>query len=319
MTRESSSGVFMRVAMIAVASVALLAMAACEPLPARLQLVVATQTNGADDNPGDGACTSAAAGGACTLQAALDEANTAADGADVMVPAGTYGGFDPTITGDVSILGTPGGTIVSPMRITVAAGGHLSIDWLSGGVEGEAGALALDVSGSPAVDHSLLFAYDVPAYAGTNPLMVREGGSVVVSNSKLTTAGVAVLANAGKVVVTNTAILQGYRWGVAVSTLATGETHAAATGMEINLVTALPACGGPGPVISHGYMIGSSCPAMIPSPADLSSGSSGIDVIPLGDPLCDTTVLAINGVQRGIDGDGDGIGGCDFGPAEVQP
>ena len=87
------------------AAIALSAVTACEPPPPRLDLTVTSDAPGADDDPGDGLCASAAAAGACTLPAAIDEANTAPSGADVTLPPGDYLWNDLTVTGDVHLVG----------------------------------------------------------------------------------------------------------------------------------------------------------------------------------------------------------------------
>jgi hypothetical protein len=48
----------------------------------------------------------------------------------------------------------------------------------------------------------------------------------------------------------------------------------------------------------------------------LDTASPLVDAIPLGDPACDTTLTDLFGTERGVDGDGDGVGGCDIGAIE---
>lgn len=50
----------------------------------------------------------------------------------------------------------------------------------------------------------------------------------------------------------------------------------------------------------------------------LKLGSPLIDAIPLGDPACDPSTVDLYGNPRGVDGDGNGIGGCDIGAVEYQ-
>lgn len=115
-----------------VLAVAVVGIAACEPPPPRLVLTVTTAANGTDDAPGDGICSAADAGGACTLQAALAEADAAPDGGDVVVPAGQYGSFDAQISGDVRINpSTPAVVTFVSMQLHVVAGGRLTIDHLN--------------------------------------------------------------------------------------------------------------------------------------------------------------------------------------------
>lgn len=106
---------------------------ACEPQPPPPPppvITVNTTVAGADVNPGDGTCEATAGGGNCTLQAAIGEANTL-ERADIVVPAGVYPAFNPTITGNIWInWGAPRDVHVAG-RWTVAAGGVLVVEGLS--------------------------------------------------------------------------------------------------------------------------------------------------------------------------------------------
>ena len=69
----------------------------------------------------------AAAGGGCTLQAAIEEADRAAQGADVAMVRGVYADVDLVVTGDVRL--NPGRSSIASIggRITVAEGGALQL------------------------------------------------------------------------------------------------------------------------------------------------------------------------------------------------
>ena len=45
----------------------------------------------------------------------------------------------------------------------------------------------------------------------------------------------------------------------------------------------------------------------------------GVDAIPLGQLGCATNATDVLGQPRGIDGNGDGVPGCDIGALERQP
>jgi CSLREA domain-containing protein len=74
------------VRVIAVAAVWL----AWAPVASAANFVVNSTVDGIDANVGDGTCLSSAAGGGCTLRAAIQEANAAGGASTVAVPAGRY-------------------------------------------------------------------------------------------------------------------------------------------------------------------------------------------------------------------------------------
>lgn len=49
------------------------------------------------------------------------------------------------------------------------------------------------------------------------------------------------------------------------------------------------------------------------------SHPSLVDAIPLGEAGCSSSALDVNGKPRGVDGNGDGVLGCDIGAVELQP
>lgn len=86
----------------------LFALGFAAPLPAAT-FTVDSEADAVDALPGDALC--AAAGGACTLRAAIQEANALAGPDDVVLPAGTYvltiagGGEDGAASGDLDVTG----------------------------------------------------------------------------------------------------------------------------------------------------------------------------------------------------------------------
>src|SRR5213593_863169 len=82
-------------------------------LDARAATFVVNSTDDAVDATRDGACETAAGNGVCTLRAAIQEANFAAGGDTIALPAGTYSlaisglGEDQAATGDLVVGGDP--------------------------------------------------------------------------------------------------------------------------------------------------------------------------------------------------------------------
>lgn len=123
---------------ILVAVLGSLALAACEPLPPKPVFTVDTYLDGSDIDPGDGVCESTTEGGACTLRAAIEEAN-ALGRADVKLPEDMYRVGDEasdlgalTVTGEVHIKSTGAdpahifGELAEPVEIEVV--GTLVVD-----------------------------------------------------------------------------------------------------------------------------------------------------------------------------------------------
>jgi CSLREA domain-containing protein len=92
-----------------------LALALGAPMAAGVQFTVNSTADGGDLNTADGVC--AATGGACTLRAAIQQANAAAGADVVVVPPGTYAVSSPlSVTSLMTITGTGGA------RATLIAG-----------------------------------------------------------------------------------------------------------------------------------------------------------------------------------------------------
>ncbi len=211
---------------------ALFAIALSVPVARADSFTVDTVADGVDANPGDAAC--ATAGGACTLRAAIQEANaftgTASD--SITLPAGNYelsvadgdGSVDLDITSPITINGGGApGTFVDPLdadrAFDVAATGLVGISNLTvrngsassdggdgGGIRNQDGQLqlsnvALDVNAAPA------------ATVGGGGLF-NDHGSVTIADSTISTntaagasAGGGGIANfAGTVTMTNVTI-----------------------------------------------------------------------------------------------------------------
>lgn len=330
-----------RLAALAVLATVVAGTTACQPPPPRLVLTVTTTANGTDDTPGDGVCASAAAAGECTLQAAFDEGNEAPHGADLVVPAGWYGGFDPTVTGDIRLNWDAPKAVrfLNGVHLTVALGGRSAID----GVLGSSTfpfAAPLTVAGTAVVRRSLV-----------GRLTVGDGGVLVMDGSIALSLGLeqeAEIQNRG-IVLARSSTLLAHNLDYSTSrtvldTSAGSQSHLAASVLarpDLRLSGTIiyaggsGACSGAAPV-SHGFVhIEVACggtPAAGDGSGDadyyldgrvstigLGIGSPLVDAIPLGDPACDVSTTDLFGRPRGVDGNGDGVGGCDIGAVERQP
>jgi uncharacterized repeat protein (TIGR01451 family)/CSLREA domain-containing protein len=166
-----------------------------------------------DANPGDGICASAS--GACTVRAAVEEAN-ALPGPDIInVPNGTYMfGFAPaTITSDVTIVGASrDGAIVrntgagpcnptpEGLVVVVQAGGTASLSHLTLGF-GKAG---LSNAGSVTLDDVALSRNDGPGLSNSGTATVRN--SLIEGNFRYPQGGG--ISNSGTLTVFDTLISQ---------------------------------------------------------------------------------------------------------------
>lgn len=348
-----------RIGALAVAGLVAVGAAACEPAPPRLQLRVDSTAAGADDDPGDGVCSSAAAaGGACTLQAAIDEGNAAADGADLTVPAGHYRNVDATITGDVIVKAQPAAEVaITESTFSVAAGARLivagintstsiqAVPPVSGQMITTVSPLQLDVAGSAGVVGSVLGGLDVAA----------DGGAVVV-DSIVESLDV---TNDGRLLALRSTLLG---WSADDPDATVLTTGAGALSSLASSVVAVPhttvdlisfifpggdgTCAGSAPNSKTYMFVEVPCGPM--DEVGDASGDAGttvmmsvsyngigyyqigleyglqptsplIDAIPVGEGTCDEGAVDIYGQPRGVDGDGDGVGGCDIGAVERQP
>jgi hypothetical protein len=329
--------------------------AGCEPPPPRLQLTVTTALDGVDDDPGDGVCSSAAAGGACTLRAAIDEGNVAADGADLAVAAGHYRMGPVTVTGDVAVNpASPATVSISESIITVASGARLTLR----GINTSTAIRALPPGPNPT--------------SSVSPVRLEVAGEVEVVGSILggmtiSAGGVAVLVDsvAEQMGLANDGQLLAWRSTLAVpasgldrTVLRTGTGAGSVLGSSvltvphatISLGLDFPGgggtCLGSAPTSASHMFVEVPCGPM--SGVGDGSGDAGtttlywfeytgigyqqvghlhglrptsplIDAIPVGHPACPVGAVDVYGRPRGVDGNGDGIAGCDIGGVERQP
>jgi hypothetical protein len=348
---------------LAVAVLVAIGVAGCEPPPPRLQLTVDSPLAGVDDEPGDGVCSSAAAGGTCTLQAAIDEGNAAPDGADLTVPAGHYRNADATITGDVAVNpGRPANVAITDTTITVAAGARMAVSGINTSTSIQAeppslpdnpgtavALLGLEVAGSAEVGGSVLSRLDVAA-----------GGGAVVVDSIVESVG---MTNHGRLLALRSSLFGPSAYGPAATVLTTGAagvSHLASSVVAVPHATVLISpstsgfsypggqgtCAGPAPISGSYQFVEVPCGPMegtgdgsgdagatttatfvytgvgyrqVGDVHDLAPTSPLVDAIPVGDGACDAGAVDVYGRPRGVDGNGDGVGGCDIGAVERQP
>lgn len=335
-------------------AIALSTTTACEPPPPRLQLVVQYEGLGRDDNPGDGICRTSETFNGCTLPAAMDEANASPTGADIRIffeldpedpfrPEPLFSGLDLTVTGDVRVIPdsflnlgyahidvAPTGTLyMSKIRLDPYDGHSVSFR-----VEGT---LHLDRS---VVEQSFLLT------GVTGPALdVTASGTALLTDSIIASDNAAgAITNDGTLAAVRSSIIPlevcpptgppCFGTTVAVNTLANGETHLAGSAVHIGGYEPISLAGCAGrPPISHGYVHqevpcgGSPASGDSAGPAGasyqagngnltLASDSPLVDAIPLTDPLCADATVDVHGVTRGLDGNGDGIRGCEIGALE---
>lgn len=347
---------YRRIGAMAAAGLMALGMTGCEPPPPRLRLTVNSTAAGADDAPGDGICSSASAGGACTLRAALEEGDAAPDGADITVPAGHYTITGATITGDVAINpGAPATVTITDTTITVAAGGQLVLSGVNTSRTIQApppsldrpsttpSLLRLEVAGTAVVDGSILARLDV-----------ADGGSAVVVDSIVESA----TTNRHQVLALRSSFFDDAANGSAgpvLTTSAAGASYLAGSVLAIphqhvSLGFDFPGgqgtCSGPAPTSAPYMFVEVPCGPMVGegegsgdagatvsytvaytgigyrqvgATYDLKATSPLVDAIPVGHWACAPGSVDVYGQPRGVDGNGDGIPGCDIGAVERQP
>lgn len=310
-------------AAVATAAMVILGLGACDP-PGRAQLTVDSTALGADGNPGDGNCSAPTAGGACTLQAAVQEAS-AFGPSDIQVPSGSYVGAPTTltVTGDVAISGDGvDATLLSDYQFVVASTGALRVTDV--GSSSELTGPRFAVEGTLNLSRSVVSNFDTT-------ITVAEGASVGIWSS-LVTSSMPVLNQGDVAAYGSTLRLVHGRWGAQFTT---GDSDWQATA-----TAPWPATGGFGVtcdssgLTSHGYnRTGWGCGL---SATGDSSGlvlaefegsdlrqpvvtSPLVDAIPIGEAGCALDTVDLFGNPRGVDGNGDGIPGCDIGAVERQP
>jgi hypothetical protein len=310
-------------------------------------LTVTSNATGGDAAPGDGVCEATAGAGDCTLPAAVDEAN-ALGRAAISVPAGAYGGMDLTVTGDMRLnWGAASDVVLGDVDITVAEGGALAAEGLhtrvpdpppEGSSEWGFHPVTLSVAGQLNLFRSTIasFGASIEDTVPTDRTLVVAPGGRAVLNTSVLVGGSNAVVNDGELV-----SLASSLYSLVSAQLVTNEgatSQYARTGFNTTdpIVRNVASCLGEGTFVSLG---GNSsertfCPLDHPDDVGWVVGnhfdvytmqvewpgvSATVDAIPVGTLLCDPAGTDVYGAPWGVDGNGDGVGGCDVGAAELQP
>lgn len=311
-----------RWAVVLVVAVAGAASVACEPVDPPVALVVTSTADLPDATPGDGVCEATAGTGDCTLPAAIDEGN-ALGAASITVPGGRYATRDLEVTGRLSLHGDVGTVRLGSQEIRVAPDARLEVDGI--GVNDIPGAHfvvegTLHLRGSSiVVIESIWPAVDVLA-----------GGTAVVSDSVLAQVfmpGRPAVRNAGTLVLVRSAV-------DAIDDEPATATVLVNSGVVLSRASVVTRCAGTPPEsLGANASIDASCGWGAPDDVvaaaldyDLvlstplhyvpRATSVLVDALPLGSSGCVGTETDLLGTQRGVDGDGDGVPGCDIGAVE---
>lgn len=303
---------------LSAAFVVVASLAACEPAPQRAEFHVVGPGGDFDANPGDRDC--ADGSGVCSLAAALQEASTIG-GADIFVPAGSYGTIGMTLAGDIRINPDEPREVSADLGLTV--NGHLVLN-------------GVDVNYSEMVVNGSLHAIRTKLRGSSSnpaPLTVLPGGGVVLEDSIVTSPSQALISGGNVVALRSTFFSSGTLTAVidgsqdATTTLwASVVANAHGTGR----------CAGEG-TVSHGYNH-----VEVPCAPESFGDSSGyahmwvhdlpnepisvsvglmsplVDAVPVSHPVCAGPPLDVFGIARGTDGDGYGAALCDKGAVERQ-
>lgn len=326
------------------------ALAACDPPPPRLQLVVTSTADTDDTNPGDGLCRAWFTSGGCTLRAAVQEANAAPHGAEILVPSNRYqldGGQE--VTGDVIIRRSGSGLVELNGSFTVEVGGVLRLDgintasnsrdlpYLAVEVRGSAVAVGSWVSvmrvaaGGTAVLASSIVGGSPPLWAIENSGTLVSVGSSILGDMDATEPDVSLVTRPGGVTKLSSTVVAGPQfylfggpWVPGFQSGCGGEPPVSSGYVHVEVP-----CGGdlgvgdgsgPAGTFIERFVGGTPLNSYLYGfTHGIAADSPLIDAVPIGEPGCEVGAVDFYGNPRGVDGDGDGIGGCDIGAIERQP
>jgi hypothetical protein len=306
---------------VAAALVAATTAVACDPTPPPPTLAVTSPTGATDAAPGDGVCEATPGVGDCTLPAAVAEGN-ALGAATITVPAGTYVTPDLLVTGRLTIVGDVTTVELTNQEIRVAAGARLDLR----------GVRSSSIPGAHVVVEGTLHARDLSLVVieSIRPAIeVEPGGTAVVASSVLAQVfmpRVPAVRNDGTLVLRHAA-LHAVDGGPSPAVLET-------TGTTISAASAITRCSGTPPQ-SLGSNVSFDAGCAWTGPGDVSSAATAFDIVsgpplhylprptsvmvdalPLGVLGCGDGSTDLLGTPRGVDGDGDGVPGCDVGAVE---
>jgi hypothetical protein len=289
-------------------------LAACDPPPPPPVFTVDSDGTTADVAPGDGNCDDGT--GACTLPAAIQEAN-ALGLAEIVVPSGVSPtDLDVRITGSLTIRGEStedlAGAVLPNALLRVEPGAVLSlvgIDLEYGGLRVQGGLLA----------DRIAFGH----------LTVEAAGMAVVRNAfALTTFQFPLIDNKGVLHIQSSTVLALHPTATAIVTATGGDTRLRST---LVVADSSAACTGTTPT-SDGYNASDDATCGLTATGDLPSlsfpshdffperGTPLHEAVPLGEAGCGTEVLLdIVENPRPSDDDYDGVAECEIGAWEAGP
>jgi len=311
-----------RVALALVAG-ALLATGAtgCEPTEPAAFTVDSTAT-GADADPGDGIC--ATAQDACTLRAAVEEANALDTRTTITVPAVAVPAMDLTVTGAIELVSAEAtAAALHLVSWTVAEGAQLAVTDASLG--------PVDVQGT-FLARRVIIGSAVQAPSDLDALLqVGATGSALLTNAHAVAIGAPLATNAGVLSI----------HGVTVSPMADGAEPVitTTTGGQTRL-SATAVLGGPDgtdvcsgdAVTSYGYNLvpDTTCDLVMEGDRQdfdetettpQAEDDARLDAIPVGTLHCgagwNDDLASFGATARPADGDGSGTPACDVGAWEL--
>jgi len=314
--------------------------AACDPIPPAPAIVVTTTASGGDADPGDGVCEMTPGQGDCSLPAAVDEGN-ALGRAAITAPAGFYKDMTLVIAGELELnWGHPAGVLLHGLRVSIEPEATLraaglgfdpAYDELGDGIS-----VTFSVAGHLELDHSNVrgIGLDADGFHET-AVHVLPGGSAVVTDS-IVFGGEHAIHNEGNLVVARSTLLN--LWSGRLNTTGAGASILASTLVQRAVNTSLPTVGCAGTVptsLGYNYVQTALFGCGLQHATDQSGFARveldaagtytiplthpGVDAIPLGTLGCTASATDVVGQPRGIDGNGDGVPGCDIGALERQP
>lgn len=297
---------------------------ACEPAEPGV-FTVAPLAVGADADPGDGICATAAA--ACSLQAAVEEANALDTPTTI-----TFASFDAvpeldlTVTGRIELLGLS--PVVAPIMAavswTVAAGAELAV------TDAFVGPVVVDGTFSA---RRVWLGHQGDVVLDPVAALVQVGptGSALLANVYADTRVTPLLDNDGVVSIHATSIdAQRATGAAAITTGAGGQTRLSATAF-LSGTGGVAECGGTAPV-SYGYNLApdTSCGLTMtgdrqdfdrPELTPLAEGDVRVDAIPLGTLHCGAgwkdDLYSGSFSARPVDSDMNGTEACEIGAREL--
>ncbi len=293
---------------------------ACETAEPAAFTVVPAAT-GADATPGDGTCANAE--DACSLQAAVEEANALDTATTITVPADTVAPAELTVTGAVTLVAEAHWQRLADVSWAVVDGAQLTVtDADLGPVVVDGTFLARRVALGTTSDGS------APISGVEALVQVGPTGTALLTNAVAVAWGAPLATNAGVLSIHGATVSpQAAPGDPAITTETGGQTRLSASAF-LGGAAAVDVCGGSAPT-SYGYnlMPDATCgPALTGDRQDFDEtalepepGTPRVDASPVGTLHCGagwTHHVAGDGA-RPRDGDLDEVAACDNGAHEV--